>query len=218
MTGAEFLAYVKRIFKRTDKDTEIYEATTDIVADMRIQLNAEDYKEEAYTAGISTLGDYRITLPDDFGHLIGAVTLVDDTSNQTQTLIKISKQAYDEKYGDRLYDTVADMDKAMPVHFCIYGGQIFLGPVPDLTTYKYYINYTTEAFDDIGAATDPVPFTDRYRRTLRAGVLADVFDGLEAFDEAQYWRGLYNEGLLKIQRNDNDNVSAGLTGVVYHGF
>jgi hypothetical protein len=216
MTGAETLAYIKRILKRTDKDTEIYEALTDIIADIRIQLRTEDYKEEAYIAGISTLGEYKITLPSDFGHLIGRVTLVDDVNNQTRTLHKISKDTYDQKYGDRLYTNTDHVFDGIPCEFCIYAGQLFLGPVPDLTTYKYYINYTTEDFAVITAATDPVPFTDKYRRTLRAGVLSDVFEGLEFFDEASYWRGAYNEGLIKLQRNDAENISS-LEGVRYNG-
>jgi hypothetical protein len=216
MTGSNFLAYVKRIFKRTDKDTEIYEATTDTIADIRLQLKTEDYKEEAYVAGISTLGDYRIALPSDFGHLIGNVTLVDDDSGFTRVLNKITKSAYDAKYGDRLHASLTHVDDSIPVDFCIYAKQIYLGSVPDKTTYKYYLNYTTEAFAEVDASTDPVPFTERYRNTLRAGVLAEVYAGLEQFDEATYWRGLYNDGLTKLQANDADNTSD-TDGVVYHG-
>jgi len=216
MTGSAFLAYVKRIFKRTDKDTEIYEATTDAIADIRLQIKAEDFKEEAYVAGIATLGDYRISLPSDFGHLIGDITLVDDAGGHTRTLNKISKQAYDEKYGDRLHSDLSDVNDAMPTDFCIYGGQIYLGCVPDDITYKYYINYTTEDFADITAVTADVPFSGKYRTILRAGVLADLYSGLEFFDEANYWRSLFNDGLLKIKANEDDNISS-KEGVTYHG-
>jgi hypothetical protein len=216
MTGSQFKDYVVRVFKRTDKDAEIYEATTDIVADMRIQMKAELYKEEAYIAGISTLGDYKIGLPTDFGHLIGNITVVDDASGYTGTLQKISKVAYDDKYGDRLFTNVNDMDKSIPNDFCIYGGQIFLGSVPDSTSYKYYINYTTESFTEITAATAVVPFTDKYRRVLRAGVLHEIYMGLEFFDEANYWKGEYTEGVMKLVANDADNI-ASKDGVVYHG-
>lgn len=216
MDGASFLTYVKRILRRTDKDTEVYEATTDTIADIRIQLKTDDYKEEAYVAGISVLGDYRISLPSDFGHLIGSVTLVDDSSGYTRTLNKITKQTYDDRYSDRLHSDLSDVNDAMPVDLCIYGGQIFLGPVPDLTTYKYYINYTTEAFTEVTALTTDVPFSGKYRSTLRAGVLAEVFSGMEQFDEAEYWRGKFNEGLSKLKANEDDNVSD-RSGVIYHG-
>lgn len=217
MTGAEFLAYVKRIFKRTDKDTEIYEATADIIADIRLQLKTEDYKEEAtVSAGISSLGDYRIALPNDFGHIIGGVQLIDDSSGHTRTLKKISKQTYDQLYGDRLHASTSNVDMAMPVDFCIYADQIFLGPVPDSTSYIYHINYTTEDYASITAETDPVPFSERYRSILRAGVLSEIFMGLEEFDESNYWRQIYSDGLFKIKTNDDRNTSD-IEGVVYHG-
>lgn len=216
MDGLSFLNYVKRIFKRTDKDTEIYEATTDTIADIRIQMKTEDYKEDSFVTGISTLGYYTIDLPTSFGHLIGNVTIVDDASGYTKVLNKISKQTYDEKYGDRLHTDSADVNDDIPEDFCIYSGKIYLGPVPDLTTYKYHINYTTEAFAEVTAATDPVPFTNKYRRTLRAGVLADIYGGLEMFDESAFWEGEYNKGLIKLKANDDDNIS-NEEGVTYHG-
>lgn len=216
MLGSEFATYVRRILKRTDKDTEIYEAATDIIADIRIQLKADDYKEEAYITGISTLGEYRIALPSDFGHIIGEVTLIDDVSKNDKTLKKISKQEYDAKYSDRLYANLSDVTDDIPEHFCIYAGQIYLGPVPDKTSYKYQINYTTEDFAEVTSATDPVPFTDKYRNTLRAGVLAEIFAGLEQYDESNYWREIYNSGLVKLIANDEDNTSD-REGVVYHG-
>lgn len=206
MTGAEFLAYVIRKFKRTDKSTEIYQATTDIIADMRLQFDSEDYKEEAYIVGIDTLGDYRIATPNDFGHIIGNVTCVDVDSNSNRELNKISKAAYDEKYSDRLYSSVGDISTGEPVDFCIYGKQIFVGPVPDSITYKYQINYTTEDYSEVDADTDPVPFSDRYRNILRQGVLMELHDGLENYEESGYWRALYTDGLGKIVGNDEDNI------------
>jgi len=216
MTGPEFLAYVKRVFKRTDKDTELYEAMTDTITDMRLQIHAEDYKEEAYIAGITTLGDYRISLPSDFGHLIGNVTLIDNDGAYVKTLNKISKQSYDSKYGDRLYTTTSNIEDAIPSDFCIYANQIYLGPVPDSTTYRYQINYTTEDSDDIDSSTTSVPFTDSYRNVVRAGTLAEIYAGLEAFDESNYWRAMYVDGLVKIKANDDSNI-ADSESVVYHG-
>jgi hypothetical protein len=37
-------------------------------------------------------------------------------------------------------------------------------------------------------------------------VLAELFDGMENFDEANYWRTMYTAGLMKIKQNDDDNV------------
>jgi hypothetical protein len=219
MTGAEIKAYIIRKFKRTDKDTELYEALTDVIADIRIQIRAEDFKEEAYVAGISTLGEYKLALPSDFGHIIGDITIVDTASNQQYgPIVKISKGEYDDKYGSRLLAAYSDMNSGVPQEYCIYAGQIFLGPVPDKTTYNYYINYTTEDYTEVDASTDPVPFSERYRNVLRAGVLAELQDGLQNYEEAGYWRALYVNGVSKIKSNDDDNIESVGQNMTYSGF
>jgi len=103
MDGATFYAYVLRKFIRTDKSTEVYEATTDTIANMLIKFKSDDFKEEAYITGISAVGDYQIALPSDFGHLIGNVSVIDTSDDNAYCeMNKISKQTYDEKYADRL--------------------------------------------------------------------------------------------------------------------
>ena len=203
MTGANFLAYIKRKFIRTDKDTEAYEAMSDVIADIRLRMNSEEYKQEAYIVGIGTLGEYRIALPTDFGHLLGSITITDPSTDQVVCVAeKISKEKYDELYADRL---LTNQNDGVPKHFCIYGEQIYLGPVPDSTAYKYQLNYTTEDYAVIESSTE-VPFTDKYRNIMRCGVHAELHDGLENFEEAGYWRTLYEIGLEKIAKNDDDNI------------
>lgn len=205
MTGTEFRTYVINKFKRDDKDTELYQATTDIIADMRLQFNSEDYKEEAYASGIAALGEYKMALPSDFGHIIGNVSITDSASNQDYgQLVKVSKDKYDELTTDRLL--TSGQNFGVPQYFCIYGKELFISPVPDKTTYRYHLNYTTEDFTEITAATTNVPFSNQYRNILRCGVLAELYDGMENFDEANYWRTMYTAGLLKIKQNDDGNV------------
>ena len=207
-TAVEFLAYVKRKFKRTDKDTEAYEAMTDTITDMRLQFDSELYKEETYVSGISTLGEYKLGLPSDFGRIIGNLSLSETGSDDFYNpLKKVSKQEYDELTPDRLLTTVAKMNKSLPQYFCIYANQIYISPVPDETTYRYQMNYVTEASSDITAATGIVPFTDKYRNTLRAGCLFELHDGLENYEEASYWKAVYQDGVNKIKDNDNQNIA-----------
>lgn len=214
MTGSEFYTYVLKKFKRTDKSTEAYQATTDIIADIRLRLKTEGYKEEAYIVGITSLGDYRIALPSDFGHIIGEVLLSNPTENQNYgTLKKISKQLYDEKFQDRTLTTPV---YGVPQYFCIYAGQLYLGPVPDKITYSYQINYTTESYTEVTSSTDPVPFTNLYRNIVRAGVLAELHDGLENYEESGYWRELYNRGVAEIEKNERDNLTP-LDNAQYNG-
>jgi hypothetical protein len=220
MTGSAFATYVKNKFKRDDKDTELYEAATDTIALMRLEFQSDEYSEEATVAGISTVGEYRIAVPVDFGHIIGKIGIKDTADDQNYNpLVKISKQRYDEIYSDRVLDTVANVHTDVPRHFSIYAGQIYLGPVPDKTTYEYQINYTTEDSSDITSATDPVPFTEelRYRNILRNGVLFELHDGMENFDEAAYYKQLFNDGLARIIRSEDDNKAA-QSNIIYNGF
>jgi len=209
MTGPELLAYVLRKFKRTDKDTEAYEAMTDIIAKVKYDTALEAVKEEAYATGIATLGEYRIALPDDFQNLEGDITLIEPNDNERRVLEKINKSTYDDKYADRLFSSYTDMNSAKPKHFCIYAGQIYLGPVPDDVDYKYQINYSTTQDSAISASTTSVPFTTDYseRNIIRAGVLAELYDGMENYEEAGYWRALFTVGKEKMVDKDNENIS-----------
>lgn len=220
MTGAEFLAYVVRKFIRTDKSTELYEATTDTISDMHIRFRPEDYKEETYVSGISTVGEYQIALPSDFGHIIGTLSLIDtDDDTQYNNLNKISKQTYDAKYTDRLLSSTGNMNLSTPIDFCLFAGQIYVGPVPDKITYRYQMNYTTENTAEITSVTDPVPFTSelRHRNILRNGVLFELHDGMENFEEAAYYKNLYLHGLEGLVEMERANISGISENVIYNG-
>lgn len=220
MTGAEFATYVKNKFKRTDKDTELFEATTDTIALMRLEFESDEYSQEATVSGISTVGEFRMAVPVDFGHIIGKI-LIKDTADDQQynPLVKLSKQRYDELYHDRILSKVANVNTDVPRHFSIFAGQIYLGPVPDRTTFQYQIGYTTEDAVDVATGTAIVPFTEelRYRNVLRNGVLFELHDGLESFEEAAYYKQTFNDGLLRIIESENMNKDT-QTNVIYNGF
>jgi hypothetical protein len=207
---------IEYLVKRIDGEDEIVVVYDQNRVTPEVLKVIEDYKEEAYITGISTLGDYRIALPSDFGHLIGSLTVVDD-DDTTNTLIKISKQEYDELYPYRLATAVANRITGYPKHFCIYGEQIFIGPVPDAITYRYQMNYTTEAYTEVTSVTDPVPFTDEYRNILRAGVLYELYNGLEQYEEANYWEQKYLEGVAKMKNNDENNIGNTSSTIAYSG-
>ena len=219
MTGSEFRDYVVNKFVRTDKDTEIYQATTDVLAEINRKIKGDDYAEEAYVAGITTIGEYKIALPSDFGSIVGTISITDTTADDYYTpLNKISKQEYDDLYPDRLLTAVGNMHKDVPRDFCIYAEQIYLGPVPDKTTYRYQINYTTENIAEIASGTANVPYTSlNHRNMLRNGVLFELHDGLENFDEAAYYKSLFLNGVDELIRYENNIKRAGSSGVAYHG-
>ena len=68
MTGAEFETYLLQAFKRDDKTTEIYNALTDVIFDIKLQMNSEDFKTERCTAEIAVAGVYKFAVQSNFGH------------------------------------------------------------------------------------------------------------------------------------------------------
>lgn len=216
MTGSEFRNYVVRKFKRTDKDTELYEAVRDIISDMRLQLKLDDDRTEGSLTALTALGEYALDVPIDFSSLIGKVTLIDNATGYDYVLSKTSKDQYDQLTSDRFYSSTDNMWKGSPTHFCVFGNQILLYPIPDKLTYQYKISYTADALTDITSGTAVVPFTDKYRNILRSGVLAELYNGMEQFEEANFWQSSYTAGLQKIYLRETEN-RADDDAVQYHG-
>ena len=204
MTGADFYTYILQTFKRTDKSTEIYNAITDIVMDIKIGMKAEDFKTIRAAAEISVLGNYTFAVQSDFGHLIGDITLVNPAGGSWD-LIKVSKETW-----DKLYPQVAETTptKGSPKHYCLYGNNFYIGPIPDKTTYKYQYNYTQEAATAIVSGTTNVPFTTKYRQYVKDMVLARLYIDLDDDDKAAKYKLLGEEGKQKIIQNELYNTDA----------
>jgi len=217
MTGSAFYTYVLSILKRTDKSTEVYQATTDIVRDMRLRMLSNDFKTISTALTIGTIGNYSATLPSDFGHLIGDVMIKDtDSDTAYQSLQQISIEKYNELYPDRFNTSVGNRNTATPIHYCIFGGNLLVAPPVDKTSYEFRFAYTTEDEAEISSGTSDVPFTDRYRKTVRYGVLKEVYVGLELYEEANIWSNLYEADLAKIIENDKLNTKDD-SAIVYSG-
>jgi len=217
MTGTEFYNYTLRKFKRTDKETEFYEAVNDIIADMSMRFESEDYITETSITGITVSGDYQLNLPSDYGHIVGDISLFDTTEDREYpSLKKISKSEFNDKYADRLLST-SNQNQSQPIHYCLFGSVIEVGPVPDKTTYEYKITYTTDNLTEVTSSTDPVPFTDTDQRNiLRNGVLMELHYGMESYEEGSIYERLYLRGLDLLRINDRENTaSEGM--VAYHG-
>lgn len=217
MTGAETLTYIKSILKRTDKDAEVYESITDVIMDMRLRFHSEDFKAISSNLAITTIGDHSVALPSDFGHLIGDPVLRDNAADQEYNPPKkISIQTYFDKYGATYNTAVGNRLTGTPIEYCIYGGNILVGPAVDKTSYVLKIAYTTENETAVTSVTANVPFTDRYRKTVRYGVLREMYLLLENYQEAEVWGNLYESDLQKIVNNDQSNVRDDMM-IAYNG-
>ena len=204
MTGLELYQYILRKFERTDMETEVYEAITDAIGTMKLRFEFEDFKTEAYTNGITVLGEYRIALPSDFEHIIGDLMLKDDDGG-SRVLVKLSKEAFDVRFPNIKETT---QTRAKPTHYCIFSKTLYLGPIPDSTDYTYYMSYTTTASTPVTAATVSVPFSDKYRKTLRELALADLYFGLGDDTAGHKYKALGDEGVGLIAAVEHRNLAA----------
>lgn len=210
MNGSNLRDYIVRAFKRTDKDTEIYEAITDTIIDIKLRYPHDDFKVEAYTSSIATLGDYKVDVPSDLGHMVAAVRILD--GEDSWPLSKISKERFDILYPN---PNSATTDKAKPKHYCVFGGQILVGPVPDSVDYDYEITYSTEEVETITSATATVPFSTKNRELLKFGVLYRLYADLENFELAELYGRLYEAEIIKVERRDQNNTE-GVRTTVFH--
>ena len=204
MAGSDWRDYVlRRGFKRDDKDQELYEATTDAVQEMRRRFGFDEAKADVVsTDSISVLGDYKLTNQADMGLLQGII-LQDDQIGTP--LNKINKARFDELYPYAAADTAF---RGYPRDFCVYGGQIYIGPTPDRTSYTYRLSYSKRG-GVVTSATVGVPFTDLYRDVLCDLVMSYLYDALEEFDKANMYRQKFESGFNYIKRRERDNAGEG---------
>jgi hypothetical protein len=207
MTGEDWYDYlIRRGFKRTDKETEVYEVTTDVIQQMRRRFMFDEAETETTTTDtISVAGDFKITVESDLGLLLGVVLEDDDTGTP---LTRVSKSRFDQ-----LYPSInIESDTGYPKHYCVYAGSIYIGPIPDSTAYAYRLSYSRRA-GTITSSTTGVPFTDLYRDVLADGVLSALYRDLEEYDKADRHKAAFEEGFVMATRRERVNSCAGIFNV-----
>lgn len=174
MSGSDFYSYIIRAFKRTDKSTEVYDAITDTINDMRLRIQfPEDETQVDLTDQIGTLGEYAMDVESDLGWLVGPIVVQD--GNDGWDLDRISKSEWDRRYLSNVTDSSA---RGRPKCYAVFGEKIYVGPVPDKTSYVYKKSYASDPHATITSSTLAVPFTDKYREAMRWGVLQRLFSDI----------------------------------------
>lgn len=211
MSGSEWRDYVLRGgFKRTDKDTELFEETTDAIQEMRRRFMFDEAEIEMTTTDtITVLGDFKISVETNFGLLLG---LVIEDGLIAKPLIHKSKHEFDNIYPD----INVTNDRGYPTHFTIYKGEIQIGPVPDRVTYSYRKCYSTRA-GTVTSATTAVPFTNLYRDILRDNVLGRLYKLLDEFDKSAVFKQSFELGFMDAIRRERKNSGEGMFNVRPYG-
>lgn len=204
MSGSAFRDYIvdDKGFARTDKDHQIYVATTDAIQKLRRRFDFDEAKAEALsTDQIETLGEFKLDIESDMGLLLD-VTLEDGDFGTP--LVQVSRARFNELYPG----INVDGQKGYPKHYCVYGQQIQIGPIPDSVDYGYRLGYSRRA-GTVTSSTAGVPFTDLYRDVLADLVLMFLYDGLEEYDKADRHRQMFEDGFLEMTRRERRNSGEG---------
>jgi len=219
MNRLNFLAYVKRTFKRDDKDTEIYEALNDTIKDILGRHQFADYNFQSWVN--TTLGQEDYTLPATLLHLRHPIRLIEGfaTNNSGKTLKFYTKEEYDELEPNPNRVNPASGE---PTGYAVYSNQILLYPIPDKATYIIEINWGEGHTDvELDSDSDEHRFGTHWDEVLKWGTLFRLFAGVGLYEEGEYWRKLYegteygrNGGAVgRMIARESDKAAAGITNI-----
>lgn len=191
MNVVNFKTYVKQILIRTDKDTEIVQAYNDAIIAVAAKMPHGAYKYQSYLPLVAQQEDY--PLPSTIVHLLHPVKLLEGTGTNDSgwPLNRLTKQEYDEEYPNP--NRASPSITGVPTDYCIYSGSILIGPLPETGTDDYLEIDWTKVPTDISGDSETPALPDYWREVLRQMVLKRIYEGLELFQEAQYWRSLYED-------------------------
>ena len=189
MTRLQFLSYVIRVFKRTDKDTEIYEALNETIKDVVSRHPFSDYDFQSYVS--TTVGQEDYTLPATLLYLRHPIRMLDGnlSTDSGRPLTFLTKEQYDalEPNPNR-----ANPDTGKPSHYTIFSNQILLYPIPDSASYLLEINWGKGHGDvELTSGDQTASLGSHWDEVLKWGVLFRVYASVEQHEVGEYWRNLY---------------------------
>ena len=211
MNVINFLAYIKRDFKRTDKDTEILQAYNDSILDVSTRIPHNGYKYQSWLPLIERQEDY--PYPGATMHLLHPLRLLEGNgANDTGwPLNLISKAEYDIRYPNP--NRTDSVDTGIPKDYCCYGGGFLVGPVPDSVAGGGYILETSwcKIPVDLSGDSDIPALEDSWREVLKWMTLERLYSGMEIFQTAAFYKAKYEDsvgepiGLLRRLINIEDS-------------
>lgn len=190
MTLTLFKTYVKRDFKRTDKDTELVAAYNDMIIWVAAQMPHGNYKYQSYIGTVNGQEDY--PLPSNLLHLIHPAKFLEGsgTNDSGYPMEYVSKEEYDLHYPNP--NRTSPTDKGKPVMYTVYSRSLLLGPLPDSSSYLIEINWSKRPTDQ-SADADVHDLGSEWDQVLKFGTLERLYAGMGMLDEANYWASQYRD-------------------------
>lgn len=189
MELSDFLTYVRRDFKRTDKDQEITDAYNAMIIWVASIIPHGNYKYQSYLTTVVGQEDY--PLPSNLMHLIHPIRLLlgSGSSDSGFQLEHLTKEEYDRRQSN---PNRSSPSTGRPGIYCIYSRSILLDSIPDLATYILEINWSKRP-TTLSADSDTPALGSEWDEVLKWGVLERSYAGLGMLQEANYWASLYRD-------------------------
>lgn len=192
MQLSDFKTYLKRDFKRTDKDTEIVRAYNDMIVWIASLMPHGNYKYQSYISMVSGQEDY--PLPTTLMHLIHPVKYLEGsgTNDHGWPLEHITKEEYDLKYPNPNRSNPNDTGE--PKVYTIYSRSILVGPIADSVAANGFLeinwskNPTAQSSD-----SDTPDLGTEWEEVLKYGALERLYAGIGMLEESSYWASLYRD-------------------------
>jgi len=213
MTRLQFLTYIKQDFKRTDKDTEIYQALNDTLKDICSRGEPmEGYTYQSWCPTVVGQEDY--PLPGTLLYLHHPIRLLEGsaTGDSGYSLIYTTKNNYDiiEPNPNRTSPATG-----MPSLYTIWSNSVLLSPIPDKATYILEINWGRTT-NELTGASDTSFLLSQYDEIVKWGTLMRLYLGLGLDQEGAKYAALYNDPIMGVKKIEHQNKSVrnGWTGSV----
>lgn len=193
MTRLSFLGAVTDILKRTDKNSQIYDALNETIKDIGTRDSFHEYSFQSYTTCVAVQEDY--PLPTTLLQVKHPIRLIEGaaTGDSGWNLTKLSKEEYDfrEPNPNRISPSTG-----RPTAYCIFSNSILVTPIPD-KAYLLEINWGN--VPSSLASNDDLPaYLNIWDETIKHGVLFRMFALLGLYQDADYWRALYETGISRM--------------------
>lgn len=194
MTLTLFKTYVKRDFKRTDKDTEILDAYNDMIIWVAANMPHGNYKYQSYIALVAAQEDY--PLPSNLMHLMHPVKFLEGTAtgDHGYPLEHLTKEEYDIRYPNP--NRTSPTDTGTPGVYAVFSRSILLGPLPSTAVVTrgglLEINWAKRPTAQ-SADADTHDLGSEWDQVLKFGTLERAYAGMGMLDEANYWASQYRD-------------------------
>jgi len=212
ITRADILADVKKQFKRTDKNNEIYLGIQYICDDIALDFTdydgLEDKINKALTQNIAYV-DVSSELTDMWGKRIEKVCLIDSADYNNN--VDLAEIDFKSDYLPFLEDPSNPQNEHIgdPLYYAFYKNKIYLKDVPNLTTYSIDI-YFGKGHPEV-SDTQNIEYPSEFKSCITQGVLWYCYKFVEKKDQfsmghSELYMAMKNKLISKYNKQPNKSA------------